>query len=1072
MAVNGGGWTTGTDRVDERHRHSTCSTRAPSTRPATAPSRIGDTVNIDNTAAQSTTPSRLPHGWQDGPTDVVIAAPTRTPASDRVEWQLNAVPLQSSNASSFQITIGTHGEHILQHPRGRRRRQPESAWIRATSRSPSVGPADTTVFPTGWFTTPATVINVTADDNGGNGIKSIEWQLDGTTTGTALGVGSTPVNVTGDGVHKLEVRIIDNLGRVTTGTRTWSRSTRSPRSTTRPSRPAGSRSATSTCIVRGTDTHSRSRRRVAPRRRRRPQRVREQPRRPRRGQRRAHAWRPGSSTTPDRRSGWTVHTIKLDAGLPTNTTPVAPTGWRNTPYSVVLNGTDGLSGVASVNHTIQLDGEPEGDEHEGTRNVTRVDLERRRRAHRSGPASATSPATTRRGAPETIRIDTVAPTDDTVYPSAPVGNRHIVTFDPGRRPLGRRRHRMEARRRRRQDHAARPTDHRRRRAHPVRPRAGHRRQLERLGHHQITVVPRRSTRSRRPTRPSIPSAWQHVAYKVTVNANDDIDGKGVDYVQWRYGVNADRPAARRAASSRSPTTASTRSRRARSTRPATPPPGSDRRCSSRHHPAGRHDRHAGAAGRTTNTITLSATDATSGLANIEYKIDNGAPISAADGTTVTLPGRRRRTRSATARSTSPASPRAGRPRRSRSTPWRPLNTSAAAPTAWQTTSLSLPLTGTDAALRRRPRRVARVGGTIAERLDRARHDRGHADARDADRRQGRQRLDLALGERSGSIAPSRSTRRRCRPAPWRKTNYTATVSGTDATPAPACRGSSTSSTAARPSCPPRPCRSPTEGNHKLETRVDRHRRQRLRLAQRHDRHRQDRSDADRRLRPAAWRNTARHLHRHRRGRRVRPADADRRASAPASPSRSPAAPTPSRPTALPRSTSAPSTAPATRRRRTTEVKIDRTPPAASVSCAPGGGTSWVCTGTGSDALSGPSPVRVVGRRLRPDRDRRRRLVHRPEGQRRRLRDRRRRQHGASARSRSPTARRPRRRPTTPSTTPSPRADAALHDRGRAPAQGRRGLRAPARPARDLRARRPRRPSTCARSRSARARSSS
>jgi hypothetical protein len=35
-----------------------------------------------------------------------------------------------------------------------------------------------------------------------------------------------------------------------------------------------------------------------------------------------------------------------------------------------------------------------------------------------------------------------------------------------------------------------------------------------------------------------------------------------------------------------------------------------------------------------------------------------------------------------------------------------------------------------------------------------------------------------------------------------------------------------------------------------------------------------------------------------------------------------------------------------------QVKIDRTAPAAAVSCAPGSGTSWVCTATGSDAVSG------------------------------------------------------------------------------------------------------------------------
>jgi hypothetical protein len=37
---------------------------------------------------------------------------------------------------------------------------------------------------------------------------------------------------------------------------------------------------------------------------------------------------------------------------------------------------------------------------------------------------------------------------------------------------------------------------------------------------------------------------------------------------------------------------------------------------------------------------------------------------------------------------------------------------------------------------------------------------------------------------------------------------------------------------------------------------------------------------------------------------------------------------------------------------TKDVRVDRTPPAAAVSCQPGAGTSYVCKGAGSDALSG------------------------------------------------------------------------------------------------------------------------
>ena len=374
----------------------------------------------------------------------------------------------------------------------------------------------------------------------------------------------------------------------------------------------------------------------------------------------------------------------------TNTTPVAPTAWRNTPYSVVLNGTDGLSGVASVNHTIQLDGEPEGDEHEGTRNVTRVDLEddgehilRTRVKDNAGNYSAWRA--------ETIRIDRVAPTDDTVYPSAPVGNRHIVTFDPNddrsgvagvewkledgvvkttptARITGEGEHTLSVR---------------------VQDLAGN---WSAWTHHDITVV--LGIDSISPTDETvIPSAWQLVAYKVTVNATDDIDGKGVDYVQWRYGLNqtGQGPAGSQFTITQDgeheiETRAVDKAGNASPWKRQTLLLDTTQPVETTVMP-----------GRWTNqnTITLRATDATSGLANLEYKIDNGAPISAPDGTVVTLPG------DGTYRLAHRALDNAGQ-----SSGWKvdeftidtvaPVNTSAAATTTWQTTTLAHPLTGTDA----------------------------------------------------------------------------------------------------------------------------------------------------------------------------------------------------------------------------------------------------------------------------------------------------------------------------------------------------------------------------------------
>ena len=849
-----------------------------------------------------------------------------------------------------------------------------------------------------------------------------------------------PVNITGDGVHELEVRIVDNLGRVNNWhTHLVKIDTVNPVDNTTVAAgwlPLGHLDV----LVRGADTHSQVQGvewrldggdvlnasannhevRVAGNG--------------------VHTLETRIVDNADRRSGWTVHTIKLDAGLPTNTTPVAPTGWRNTPYSVVLNGTDGLSGVSSVNHTIQLDGEPEGDEHEGTRNVTRVELEddgehilRTRVRDNAGNYSAWRP--------ETIRIDRVVPTDDTVYPSAPVGNRHIVTFDPEddrsgvagiewkledgvvkttptARITGEGEHTLSVR---------------------VQDLAGN---WSAWGHHQITVV--LGIDSISPTDETvIPSAWQLVAYKVTVNASDDIDGKGVDYVQWRYGLN----------------------------QTGQGPAGSQFTITEdgEHEIETRAVDKAGNAspwkrqtllldttqpvettvmpGRWTNqnTITLHATDATSGLANLEYKIDNGAPISAPDGTTVTLPG------DGTYRLSHRALDNAGQ-----SSGWKvdeftidtvaPVNTSAAAPTTWQKTALALPLTGTDAAsgVDRGEWRVS--GGTI------------QSGSTTAVTTEGAQTLETRIVDKAGNVSTWRSENiriDRTKPVnttpvptgPWRKTNYTATVSGTDASPGSGVarveykidNGSAVLSPGVSIT---------TEGPHKLYTRV-------VDTAGNESAWREDTIGIDKTV-PAltvdcgqvTWRNT--------------PATCTVTAEGGVSGLQTL---TVTRGNGVAEPIGGSYTVEAdgasklsfravdgagNEKITSTEVKVDRTPPAASVSCAPGGGTIWVCKGTGSDSLSGHLLRQVLRRRLGPDDDRRRRLVQRPEGQRRGLRDRRgrqhrhlepaqaRRSHAGAAGARQHQAR-----------SRVRRADPAVHDPGGPPAQGRRGLLAPAGPARAL-----------------------
>ena len=272
-------------------------------------------------------------------------------------------------------------------------------------------------------------------------------------------------------------------------------------------------------------------------------------------------------------SAWIPRTIQLDSTAPpTSRRSRRPAGATRRTRSCSTAPTPAPAWLRRL--ALQLDGgrDPSTSARAGVETAT-VTADG---THTLKPASATSRGNFSGWRPETIKIDTVTPTDDTVYPSAPVGNRHMITFARHRRPLRRRRRRVEARRRRRQDDRV-GDDHRRRRRTRSRSRVqdnagnwsdwadahGHRR-------------PRRSTPTAPTDTTSIPTLWRTAAYTVTVAADDDIDGTGVDYVEWRFDGNADRRAARRAPRSRSPPTASTTSRRAPPTRPATSPPGARR----------------------------------------------------------------------------------------------------------------------------------------------------------------------------------------------------------------------------------------------------------------------------------------------------------------------------------------------------------------------------------------------------------------------------------------------------------------------------------------------------------------
>ncbi len=551
---------------------------------------------------------------------------------DRVEWQLNAQPIGAGPAGTV-VNIGIHGQHTF-----RTRVIDEvgnaSAWTDHPVWVDIQGPADTTVIPTGWLTTPSTVINITADDNGASGIKRIQWRLDGTTTGDVLGTDTTPVTVTGDGVHKLEVRITDNQDRVLDWhTHQVKIDTVNPVDNTTVA--AGWLPLDYfDVLVRGTDAHS---------------------------QVQGVEWRldggdieTASSNNYEvrvsgngvhtletrivdnagRRSAWKAHTVKLDAGLPDQHHADRARGLaqhallgRAQRHRRRLRRRVGqlpdpargpAGGCRARGHAQRHPGQP----HPGRHAHAEHPRPRQRRqllhvARRDGPH--------RPRAPDRRHVLSVG---------APVGNRHIVTFDPqddrsGAAGVewkldggavqtaptatitGAGAHTLSVR---------------------VQDNAGN---WSAWADHTITVV---SSASTRPPRPTPPSSRRP-------------GGSGPPRHRHRRGRHRRhrrrlRPVAlrrrhatgraRAAASSRSPRTASTRSRRARSTTPATPRRGAGRRCGSTRTPP--TDTSAIADGLDELAhVHVSATDATSGVADIEYKIDNAAPVQVAGTTTVTLP---------------------------------------------------------------------------------------------------------------------------------------------------------------------------------------------------------------------------------------------------------------------------------------------------------------------------------------------------------------------------------------------------------------------------------------------------
>jgi hypothetical protein len=161
---------------------------------------------VDPTDASTPTTSPALSGWHLAPTSFEVRAVDITSGVDHVEWILDGAPLQSGpNGSS--VAIAANGPHLL------RTRAVDVAgnvsdWTDHNIRIDAVLPADTTVLPTGWRTTPVDVTVKGTDAH--SGVAEVVWVVDGGAPTSASPQGQFTISA--DGEHTVQTLVRDAAG--------------------------------------------------------------------------------------------------------------------------------------------------------------------------------------------------------------------------------------------------------------------------------------------------------------------------------------------------------------------------------------------------------------------------------------------------------------------------------------------------------------------------------------------------------------------------------------------------------------------------------------------------------------------------------------------------------------------------------------------------------------------------------------------------------------------------------------------------------------------------------------------
>jgi Big-like domain-containing protein len=306
---------------------------------------IDITLNADSTPPTDTT-TTVTAGWRTAAVNLTLAATDSGAGVERLEWRLDGAPVQTHFGDSKALTIADEGVHELE-TRAWDFAGNDSAWRSQTIRIDLTVPTDAITIGAGWQ---AQRTFTAAGTDALSGIDEIEYRIDGGAVQVAAD--GAAVDLGADGVFAVAHRVLDHAGHASPWkTDTLRIDTVAPVNTSAAPESGWQAAAVEPALA-GTDDRSgleKMQWRVdgGPIQDGTPARVDTDG---------VHALASRAVDKAGNVSAWRTETVRVDVTAPVNDTPAAPEGWRATPYTVEIAGSDGAgSGMVAIERQLDED---------------------------------------------------------------------------------------------------------------------------------------------------------------------------------------------------------------------------------------------------------------------------------------------------------------------------------------------------------------------------------------------------------------------------------------------------------------------------------------------------------------------------------------------------------------------------------------------------------------------------------------------------------------------------------------------------------------------------------------------